>query len=154
MCACSLSHTHEWVMAHMNESWLACERVVCYVCVKQAHMAYRHVCVNESCHAWMSHVTHEWVMSHMIYMAYRHVWRSLIRTCRNFARKSRVRKSRVFIHAVSFIHGHASILKTYFPSFIKIVTITNMQESRATESCVHTRNLIYTRSQIQGGEDA
>jgi len=48
-CSCS----HGWVMAHMHQSRM-----------------------NESCHTWMSHLTHEWVMSHMNESC--HTWMSLV----------------------------------------------------------------------------
>jgi len=53
-----VTHTHDWVMSRMNEScriWL------------EKHDEYVISRMNESCHAyaWMSRVTHEWVMPHL-----------------------------------------------------------------------------------------
>jgi len=47
----------EWVMSHMNES--------CHTWMSHVTHEWVMLHIDESCHIWMSHVTHEWVMSHM-----------------------------------------------------------------------------------------
>jgi len=52
-------YTNESCSTHMDES--------CQWMVKSTHMNESTVlsCMKESCHIWMSHVTYEWVMSHI-----------------------------------------------------------------------------------------
>jgi len=77
-CHVCVSHvTYSWVVSRMNES--------CYLCMSRIQ------CIIETCHVWMSHVswaaqqvpvresnmshvTYEWVMSHMNELC--HIWTS------------------------------------------------------------------------------
>jgi len=56
-------HTYEWVMSHMNMSHHRVGiRSVCHIWVQQARKWVMSR-MNESCHIWMSHVTHSYVTS-------------------------------------------------------------------------------------------
>jgi len=69
--------SYEWVMSHVNESyliWLShvpCEWVMSYVkesCpIWRSHVPYECIMSHmiESCPIWMGHVPYEWVMCHM-----------------------------------------------------------------------------------------
>jgi len=50
-----MRHVSHWVMSHVTAYH-----------VWMSHVTYEWVTshVNESCHVWMGHVTHDWVMSH------------------------------------------------------------------------------------------
>jgi len=64
-CACPpwLPWYRNGVVSYMNES-----------CLWMSHVTYEWVMshLNESCHIWMTHVTYEWVMSHMNESC--HIW--------------------------------------------------------------------------------
>ena len=91
--------THEWVMAHIIESWhiwmshVTCAWIMAHVnesCHTQVEECYfkgnnaldmKESChvwvtahVNESCHTWLSRGTYEWAMSHV--NESRHMWPS------------------------------------------------------------------------------
>jgi len=64
-------HTYEWrfhTHTHLNRALNDCLANEIWSChTWMSHVTHEWVMshMNESCHTWMSHVTHEWVMSHM-----------------------------------------------------------------------------------------
>jgi len=83
-------HPYEWIMSYQVAASRRARRLQC-LSESQSPRAYsdagtiyewvmspiclRHdTYINESCHTWMSHVTHEWVMSHMNESC--HTWKS------------------------------------------------------------------------------
>jgi len=83
-------HVYGWVMSYMKESLMSIstaigQTIVIHRDTKQQNGMSQVTCTNESCHIWMSHVTFEWVMSHLNESC--HIWIS--HSCQSHQPKGR-----------------------------------------------------------------